>query len=634
MVNRMGVLLVWLMLQFIGPTLSQPFPNYHADFVDIDHDDNQPKWWQAGAFYQIYPRSFKDSNSDGVGDLNGIADSLPYLKELGISATWLSPIFTSPMADFGYDIANFTEIAPIFGTMSDFERLMKIAKKLDMKIILDFVPNHSSDECDWFKRSAAGEEDYKDFYVWHPGRMVNGTRYPPSNWVSVFRGSAWQWHETRKEYYLHQFLKKQPDLNYRNPKVRDTMKNVLRFWLSKGVAGFRIDAVPSLFEIAPDAEGQYRDEPRNDWVNDPDDYGYLQHIYTVDQPETIAMVYEWRAVLDEFHDGAERILLAESYSPIDIEMQYYGNATVDGAQLPFNFLLITEISNKSNAEDYARTINKWLQHMPEGRTANWVLGNHDQSRVGSRLGSDRVDMLNMLITTLPGASVTYQGEELGMTDVWISWKDTQDPSACNTNASIYERFSRDPERTPFQWSASSDAGFSNASKTWLPIAPDYKLVNVDQERQQPQSHLNIYKQLMQLKKQTKTLQLGKTEVKALCGAVLGVKRYLQHDFIYLTLMNIFDDVETVNLKQSFSDLPAQMKVVLVAGNSKLKVGDLIDTSSLQLLPKESLIVRSTTTYYTYYTNGELRQLPVFGIYLLLAQVALYLSYRRALLTLN
>ncbi|EDW60854.1 maltase A3 [Drosophila virilis] len=630
MLISVRALLMLLLLQYIGPALSQPYPNYHADFVDIDHRRTEPKWWQTGAFYQIYPRSFKDSNGDGVGDLNGIADRLPYLKELGITATWLSPIFSSPMADFGYDIANFTEIAPIFGTMSDFERLMKTAKQLDMKIILDFVPNHSSDECDWFKRSVAGEAEYKDFYVWHAGRMVNGTRQPPSNWLSVFRGSAWEWHETRKEYYLHQFLKKQPDLNYRNPKVRETMKNVLRFWLAKGVAGFRIDAVPSVFEIAPDAAGQYRDEPRNDWVNDPDDYGYLQHIYTVDQPETLAMVYEWRAVLDEFKDGDERILLAETYSPIDIVMQYYGNATAEGAQLPFNFLLITEISNKSNAVDYAQTIQKWLQHMPQGRTANWVLGNHDQSRVGSRLGADRVDMLNMLITTLPGASVTYQGEELGMTDVWISWKDTVDPSACNTNASIYEHFSRDPERTPFQWSGDADAGFSNASKTWLPIAGDYKQVNVDQERQQPQSHLNIYKDLLQLKRTEKTMQLGNIEVKALSGAVLAVKRFRENDFTYVTLLNIFDGFETVNLNQSFSDLTAQMKVVLVSGNSKRKVDDLIDSSSLQLLPKESLILRSTSTYYTYYVNGEHRKLPVLGIYLVLAQVALYLNYCQVL----
>ncbi|ALC40929.1 Mal-A5, partial [Drosophila busckii] len=616
-----------LLLLGLSSLQAQPYPNYHAYFTAAPK--SELKWWQTGAFYQIYPRSFKDSNGDGVGDLNGIAASLPYLKELGVTATWLSPIFTSPMADFGYDIANFTEIAPIFGSMADFEQLMSVAKQLDIKIILDFVPNHSSDECDWFKRSAAGEPEYKDFYVWHPGRMVNGKRMPPSNWVSVFRGSAWAWHEGRQEYYLHQFVKKQPDLNYRNPKVREAMNNVLRFWLAKGVFGFRIDAVPHVFELAPDAQLQYRDEPRNEWVNDPDDYGYLQHIYTVDQPETINLVYEWRAVLDEFSQqqgGEERILLAETYSPIDIVMQYYGNATAEGAQLPFNFLLISDINNSSNAEAYAQTVLKWLQHMPKNRTANWVLGNHDQPRVASRLGTDRVNMLHMLTATLPGAMVSYQGEELGMTNVWISWQDTVDPSACNSNSSIYERFTRDPERTPFQWSASTDAGFSNASKTWLPIAPNYRQLNVEQQRGQPLSHLNIYKQLLQLRKE-RTLQLGETEVKALNGAVLAVKRSHPQDLTYLTLLNIFDGTETVNLKEHFKQLADQMQVVVVTEKSKLKVGDLINTTALQLLPKESLIVRTASTYYTYYTNGEQRLLPVLLNYLLLAQVALYLSHR-------
>ncbi|XP_017016869.1 maltase A3 [Drosophila kikkawai] len=630
MIKQSLAALFVVLLQLLCPAWSQPFPNYHADFVDIEEKDTDLKWWQTGAFYQIYPRSFKDSNGDGVGDLNGIAAQLPYLKEIGITATWLSPIFTSPMADFGYDIANFTEIAPIFGTMEDFEKLMKVAKEQDIKIILDFVPNHSSDECEWFRRSAAGDPEYKDFYVWHPGHVENGNRRPPSNWISVFRGSAWQWHEGRQEYYLHQFVKKQPDLNYRNPKVREAMNNVLRFWLAKGVAGFRIDAVPHVFEIAPDAQNQYRDEPRNDWDNDPEDYGYLQHIYTVDQPETIDLVYSWRAVLDAFqrdNGGDERILMAETYSPINIVMRYYGNETAEGAQLPFNFLLISEISNSSNAHAYEDTIQKWLQHMPKGRTANWVLGNHDKPRVGSRLGTDRVDMLNMLTSTLPGASVTYQGEELGMTNVWISWKDTVDPSACNTNPSIYENFSRDPERTPFQWSDAQDAGFSNASKTWLPIAQNYKQVNVELEQQKPLSHLNVFKQLWKLRRQSRTLQRGDTQVKALSDTVLAVKRSLEHESTLLTLMNIYDGVETINLQQTFKDLPAQLRVLLITERSQVKVGDLINSTSLQLQPKDSLILEATSSYYGYATNGELRSLPALGVYLWLAQVALYLSSR-------
>ncbi|XP_061399013.1 maltase A3-like [Musca vetustissima] len=539
-------------------------------------------------------------------------EQLPYLKEIGITATWLSPIFKSPMADFGYDIANFFEIDPLFGTMEDFENLMKEANRLGIKIILDFVPNHTSDECEWFQKSVKRDPYYKDFYVWHPGKIINGTRQPPSNWVSVFRGSAWEWNEQRQEYYLHQFVKKQPDLNYRNPLVRSTMKLVLEYWLAKGVAGFRVDAVPHTIEKAPDAAGNWPDEPRNPYVNDPDDYGYLQHIYTVNQPETIDLVYEFRKVLDDFraeHGGDERILMTESYSPLPIVMQYYGNATTEGAQIPFNFLIIEELGNNSNAFNYADTINKWLGNMPAGRTANWVLGNHDKSRIGSRLGADRIDMMNMLTFTLPGCSVTYNGEEIGMTDVWISWNDTVDPSACNSNPDIYESLSRDPERTPFQWNDGHMAGFSKANKTWLPISPLYKEINVEKERADPLSHLNIFKALQELRKEP-TMKYGQTEVKALKQNVLGVKRFLLKDYTFVTLLNIFNEVESFNLQQAFLNIPDEMVYHIVTKKSKAKKGDRVKTSSITLQPKEAVILKSTSKltttagYYLYYTHEE------------------------------
>lgn len=592
------------------------FPNYHAHFDFIGWDKHSTakqlnaaqKWWQSAAFYQIYPRSFKDSNGDGVGDLKGIAEQLPYLKEIGIAATWISPIFTSPMADFGYDVANFTDIDPIFGTLADFDALIAKSREVGVKIILDFVPNHSSDEHEWFKKSAAGDKDFKDYYVWHPGRLVNGTRQPPTNWMSVFRGSAWQWHDTRKEYYLHQFLSKQPDLNYRNPKVRAAMSEVLRFWLRRGVAGFRIDAVPFAFEIAPDASGNWPDEPRNDWVIDPDDYNFVKHIYTVDQPETLDLVYEWRRVLDEFqkeNGGDERVMLTEAYSPIDVVMKYYGNDTAEGAQIPFNFLMINWLSNDSDAYHFAETVNTWLKSMPVGRTANWVIGNHDQNRVGSRLGADRIDMLNMLTNMLPGVSVSYYGEEIGMTDVWISWNDTVDPSACHTNPDIYQKFSRDPERTPFQWSDAVNAGFSTAKKTWLPVSDDYKTVNVRRERDDPLSHLNIYKQLHALRNES-TLRHGSVEVKAVTQNVLAVKRMLLNDYTYILLMNLYDGSEEVDLKRAFDNIPDEFEYVIVTKKSKAKSGDTLKATGIQILPKEAVVLRSSTKltttvgYYAYY----------------------------------
>ncbi|XP_037954865.1 maltase A3-like [Teleopsis dalmanni] len=290
-------------------------------------------------------------------------------------------------------------------------------------------------------------------------------------------------------------------------------------------------------------------------------------------------------------------------------MKYYGNATAEGAQIPFNFLMINWLTNDSDAYHYAETVNTWLKNMPEGRTANWVIGNHDQNRVGSRLGADRIDMMNMLILTLPGCSITYNGEEIGMTDVWISWKDTVDPSACHTNPDTYEKFSRDPERTPFQWSDEKNAGFSTANKTWLPISDMYKEVNVKRERGMSLSHLNVYKRLQELR-QEPTLRHGDVLVKAVNNAVLGVKRTLLNDHTYVTVMNIFDNVVNVDLSNAFDGLPKQMEYAIITSKSSARIGNLVNISSLRLLPKEAVVLRSptklTTTvgYYTYYSPED------------------------------
>uniref|UniRef100_A0A182MLT9 alpha-glucosidase n=1 Tax=Anopheles culicifacies TaxID=139723 RepID=A0A182MLT9_9DIPT len=455
---------------------------------------NDNDWWKSGIFYQIYPRSFMDSNGDGIGDLRGIMSRLEYLSENNITGFWLSPIFKSPMADFGYDISDYYSIQPEYGTLADFDALRTKANALGMEVILDFVPNHTSDEHEWFKKSEQRVPGFEEFYIWHPGRPNpnNATAQPsvPCNWVSFFRGSAWQWSEVRKEYYLHQFSVKQPDLNYRNPAVVEAMKDVMRYWLGRGVAGYRIDAVPTLFEVAPNADGNYPDEPLSGNTNDPNDPGYLVHIYTQDQNETLDMVYQWRAVMEEFqyqYGVRERIMMAETYSPIDIVMKYYGNGTVPGAQIPFNFHFITDLNKDSTAEDFQRTINYWLEHMPamDGIVPNWVLGNHDQHRVASRFGEDMIDAMNMIMLSLPGVAVTYNGEEIGMDDVWISYNDTVDPAACNAGPDRYQYTTRDPERTPFQWDSTKNAGFSTADHTWLPISPNYTQVNVKQQSSPP-----------------------------------------------------------------------------------------------------------------------------------------------------
>lgn len=344
----------------------------------------QKDWWETAVFYQIYPRSFKDSNGDGIGDLNGIIEKLPYLKEIGVNATWLSPIFKSPMYDFGYDISDFFDIQSEYGTIADFEKLVQTAHQLEIKIILDFVPNHSSHENEWFIKSVNKEPGYEDFYIWHPGYDNPAdptTRLPPSNWIQSFRGSAWEWNDSRQEFYLHQFTVQQPDLNYRNPIVVDTMKSVLTFWMEKGVDGFRIDAVPVLFESLPDSTGKYPDEPLSNIIDDPDDHRYLKHIYTQDLGETLDMVYQWRAVLDEFkgkNGGETRIMMTESYSAIETVMKYYGDGQGrDGSNIPFNFLLMPNYGyNAKTASDFEKVVNLWLGNMPTGRTANWVVSKY------------------------------------------------------------------------------------------------------------------------------------------------------------------------------------------------------------------------------------------------------------------
>lgn len=266
-------------------------------------------WWENGNFYQIYPRSFQDSNGDGVGDLNGITSRVYYLKELGVSGIWLSPIFQSPMADFGYDISDYRQVHHEYGTNEDLKKLAVECGKLNIKLILDFVPNHTSNKHEWFLKSVKKEGKYKDYYVWHPGVVNNATgkRQPPSNWISIFRKSAWKWNDERKEYYLHQFLEEQPDLNYRNPAVVEEMKNVLRFWLDQGISGFRIDAVPYLFETLPDSTtGLYKDEKLSGTCADPDEYCYLIHTETQDLDETYDMIFQWRAVIDEYKTGYSR----------------------------------------------------------------------------------------------------------------------------------------------------------------------------------------------------------------------------------------------------------------------------------------------------------------------------------------
>ncbi|CAD7089382.1 unnamed protein product [Hermetia illucens] len=581
--NLLGVLIVG----FVAPCI----------LVSGAGENPSKDWWETASIYQIYPRSFKDSNGDGIGDLKGITQMLPYLKEIGVDVTWLSPIFKSPMADFGYDISDFFDIQPEYGTLKDLDDLIATAKQIGIKVLLDLVPNHSSDENEWFIKSLKKERGYEDFYVWHPGYPdpKNATnRLPPSNWVSDFRYSAWTWREERQEFYLHQFHRKQPDFNYRNPAVVQQMKNIMRFWLKRGIDGFRIDAVPFLFEVTPDKNGNYPNEPLSGESNDPDDYNYVKHIYTLDQPETTDMVYQWRQVVDEFqreNGGDTRILLTEAYSPLNVLMQYYGNGTHNGSHVPFNFHLITELNGTSKAPDFENVVNTWINAMPAGRTANWVLGNHDQRRVASRYGVEKIDLLNMLLMILPGVAVNYNGEEIGMTDVWISWQDTVDPQACNTDPAHYNAVSRDVARTPFQWNDEKNSGFSTGSHTWLPMATNYTQINVETEREYTRSHLNTYKRAKQLRRYSRTFQDGDFKMLAINENIIGIRRSLQNDNTFVMVANVGSKLERVNLL-ALEDSLNLMEVVLSSDNSPRRIGDVVHPLEVILLPSEALYLRT------------------------------------------
>ena len=449
------------------------------------------KWWERGIIYQIYPRSFMDSNGDGVGDLVGIRSKLDYLQWLGVDAIWISPIYPSPMADFGYDISNYTDIDPIFGTLNDFDALLADAHDRGLKVLLDYVPNHTSDHHPWFLESRSSRDSAKrDWYIWRDPKAGGG---PPNNWLSNFGGGAWEWDEKTGQYYYHAFLKEQPDLNWRNPEVQRAMLKVLRFWLDRGVDGFRVDV---MHHLAKDT--QFRDNPPNpEWRPGMSPYRELLTTYSADLPEVQEVVAKLRNVLDNYDD---RMMVGEIYLPVERLMAYYG-ASGKGAHLPFNFQLIRL---PWNAREIATAVERYEALLPSYAWPNWVLGNHDKSRVATRVGPAQSRVAAMLLLTLRGTPTMYYGDEIGMQDVPIPVAQVQDPFEKNVPGL---GLGRDPERTPMQWSGGENAGFTTG-KPWLPIAGDHQTINVALERDSPTSILTLYRRLIELRRTEPALSVG------------------------------------------------------------------------------------------------------------------------------
>jgi alpha-glucosidase len=458
----------------------------------MDQRHGAQQWWQRGVIYQIYPRSFMDSSGDGVGDLAGITSRLDYLSWLGVDAIWISPFYPSPMVDFGYDVSDYTDVDPLFGTLEDFDALLYEAHRLGLKVILDYVPNHTSHEHPWFVESRSSRDNPKrDWYVWADPKP-DGSR--PNNWESAFGSPAWTFDAATGQYYLHLFDPAQPDLNWRNPEVREAMYEVLRFWFERGVDGFRIDVLWLLIK-----DEELRDNPPNlDWRPGTWTWNRLIRVYSEDRPEVHEIVREMRLVADEYED---RVLIGEIYLPLERLLMYYGE-DLKGVQLPFNFQLVT--MEGWDARTVRRLVGDYEAALPEGAWPNWVLGNHDNPRIATRVGPENARLAAMLLLTLRGTPTLYYGDEIGMENVPVPPEMAHDPEA-----KIFPGAGRDPYRSPMQWDASPNAGFCPPdADPWLPVAGDYSTVNVEAQRDDPRSMLSHVRRLLVLRKKISALTLG------------------------------------------------------------------------------------------------------------------------------
>lgn len=575
------------------------------------------QWWQTGVIYQIYPRSFQDTDGDGVGDLRGITARLEYLVGLGVEAIWISPFYPSPMADFGYDVADYTGVDALFGTMEDFDELLTAVHARGLRVILDFVPNHSSDRHPWFVESRSSLTNGKrDWYLWHKPLSAGDDWRParerlPNNWMSHFGGPAWEWDETTEQFYLHSFLKEQPDLNWRNPEVRAAMYGAMRFWLAKGVDGFRMDV---LWLLVKDAE--FRNNPPNpEYHGGLHDFAATLPVYNSNRPETHEIVAEMRGLMDSYgstmaegvevsgevatamsrHEAAShRVLIGEIYLPLLELVEYYGEPVqsgpaelptpetpeLNGANLPFNFHLIL---TQWKAAAIAEIIQTYERLLPAGGWPNYVLGNHDQRRLASRMGAKQARAAAMLLLTLRGTPTMYYGDELGMEDVPIALEQVRDPAEKNEPG---KRRGRDPERAPMLWVNAPNAGFTAPEATpWLPIEADWATKNAAVQRADAKSMLSLYRRLLVLRRQHDTLHAGGIAEVAAEGDVLRYRRVGLPDgesTDFQVLLNLGAEVATVRCA------PGTVVLTTLLDGAGARVGD--EGSGVTLEGGEGLLI--------------------------------------------
>lgn len=531
-------------------------------------------WWQTGAIYQIYPRSFQDSSGDGIGDLAGIRRRLDYLQSLNVKAVWLSPIYPSPMHDFGYDVADYNAINPMFGTMADFDDLLAGLHQQGMKLILDLVPNHTSDEHEWFRASRSRRDNPKrDWYIWRDPAPDGG---PPNNWLSFFGGPAWTFDAQTGQYYLHQFVTQQPELNYRHPDVLPAMLDVMRFWLDKGVDGFRVDVIWLMMK-----DELLRDEPANpDWDGIVP-HNSLRHIYTQSVPGIHDIIRQMRAVLDEYD---ERVMVGEIYLPNEALVTYYGrfhpNNSNDECHMPFNFQLI---DTPWQAPVVRQKVDAYEAALPDNAWPNWVLGNHDRHRLASRVGPAQARVATLLLLTLRGTPTCYYGDEIGLENVPIPPEFVQDPPAVN-QPEIAHLIGRDPVRTPMQWDDSPNAGFAPAGIVpWLPVAADYAQRNVARQESDPASMLNFFRALTRLRQAEPALNRGAyAAVDTDVEDIFAYRRTAESDF--LVILNFGNNGHTLNL----AHIAKQAEITIATGMNR---SGSVELDNLTIEPNEGIVLR-------------------------------------------
>ena len=456
-------------------------------------------WWRSGVLYQIYVRSFLDTNGDGVGDLDGVTEKLDYVASLGVEAIWLTPFYRSPMVDFGYDVEDHTDVDPLFGDLAAFDRLLAAAHERNLRVVVDYVPNHTSDRHPWFLDSRSSRDAGKrDWFFWRDPQPDGS---PPNNWISLFGGPAWEFDERTGQSYLHTFLKEQPDLNWRQPAVQEAMFDVARFWLDRGVDGFRVDVAGAVMK-----DPGLRDNPAGDrpWRGMfGADWEAQQHIHDFAHPDVFRVWRDFRELVDEYDekDGRSRVVIGEVPSHNLAEWARYYGERLDAMHLPFGFHLLRHDWGAATVGDVVDRVEAAL---PPGAVSNWVLGNHDQPRIASWAGPARARVAMMLLLTLRGAPTLYYGDELGMLDVPVPPDRVKDPWEGNVPGQ-----GRDQARTPMPWTPEPHGGFSRPDvEPWLPLGMPGGGIDVETQERDPRSALALTRALVGLRRMSAAMRDG------------------------------------------------------------------------------------------------------------------------------